>query len=226
MTTNRREFIERVGAGAMLGALPLSVLPRLAEFAPPAAEGEWDLAWTAKVKGKKHRACFDCAEIESGYGTWRASIWEGQYQAVGGAKRPEVVTVLVLRHNAALLALNEDFWKTYNVGKAENVTHPITQQGSERNPSLLRTATDSNLPEMFDSFALPLFMSRGNVALACNVALTFIANKFVAAKDGLSPADAHKKTLTYIVPGVSVQPSGVLAAVRAQQEGCVYVKAS
>ena len=226
MSTNRREFIERVGATAMLGALPITAMPFLAEPQPSnIAAADWDLSWTPKVKGKKHKACFDCAEIESGYGTWRSSIWEGQYQAIGGAKKTDIVTVMVLRHNAALLALKQDFWTTYGVGKAENVTHPLTQQGSERNPALLTTAED-NMPEMFDAFALPKFIERGGVVLACNVALTFIANKFVAAKDGLAPPDAHKKTLTHIIPGVIVQPSGVLAAVRAQEEGCVYVRAS
>jgi hypothetical protein len=226
MTTNRREFLERVGATAVLGALPLSAMPHLAEFTTPvvAAEG-WDLSWTPKLKGKKHKACFDCAEVESGYGGWRASMWEGQYQAVGGAKASDIVTVMVLRHNGALLALNQDFWTKYSVGDVEKVTHPLTQQGTARNPALLTTAQD-NMPAMFDAFALPKFLERGGVALACNVALTFIASKFVAPKDGVTPEEAHKRTLGFVIPGVIVQPSGVLAAVRAQQEGCVYVKAS
>lgn len=226
MTTNRREFLERVGATAVLGALPLSAMPHLAEFtAPPVAAEDWNLSWTAKLKGKKHKACFDCAEVESAYGVWRTSIWEGQYQSAGGAKASDVITVLVLRHNGALLALNQDFWTKYGVGGEEKVTHPLTQQGTERNPALLRTATD-NIPEMFDAFALPKFLERGGVALACNVALGFIANKYIATKDGVPADEAHRRVLTYIVPGVIVQPSGVLGAVRAQQEGCVYVKAS
>lgn len=224
MTTNRREFIERIGTTAMLGVLPLSARPWLAEFTPPASAEEWDLSWTGKLKGKKHKACFDCAEIESGYGGWRASIWENQYQAMGGAKRSDVQTVLILRHNAALLALQQDFWTTYAVGREEKVMHPVTQQGSERNPLLLTTAAD-NIPEMFDAFALPKFVARGGVVLTCNLALSFLANKYVA-KGGVTPEEAHKRILSAVLPGVIVQPSGVLAAVRAQQEGCVYVKAS
>lgn len=224
MTTNRREFIERIGATAMLGALPMS-MPHLAEFEPLNVTAEdWDLSWTAKLKGKKHKACFDCAEIESGYGGWRASIWENQYQAAGGAKRADIITVLVLRHNAALLALRQEFWNTYAIGKEQKVTHPLTQQGSERNPLLLTTATDS-IPETFDGFALPKFLARGGIVLACNVALGFIANKYIA-KDGVTPEEAHKRILTAVSPGVIVQPSGVIAAVRAQEEGCVYVRAS
>ena len=89
MTTNRREFIERLGATAMLGALPITALHPLvptSESAAGSAEG-WDFSWTNALKGKKHKALFDCTEVESGYGVWRASIWENQYHEALGAKR-------------------------------------------------------------------------------------------------------------------------------------------
>lgn len=226
MTTNRREFIERVGATAMMGALPLSAFPRLAEFEPlPVTPVEdWDVSWTAKLQGKKHKACFDCTEIENGFGPWRSVIWANQYEAAGGAKPAEMQTVLVLRHTAALLALTQDFWTSYGVGKSENVTHPITQQSSDRNPSLMTTS--DGIPAAFDHFALPRFLARGGVALVCNLALGVYAQKYVAAKDKVAPDEAHKRILAAVIPGCIVQPSGVLATIRAQQEGCVYVKGS
>ena len=119
MTTNRREFIEHLGATAMLGALPLATAPAalraLAEYAPVSAD-EFDLTWTNKLKGKTHKAVFDCAEIESGYGVWRAGMWEGQYHAVVGAKPSETATVLVLRHAALVLGFLQDFWDKYANG--------------------------------------------------------------------------------------------------------------
>lgn len=225
MTTNRREFIEHVGAAAMLGAFPLAGLRdlRLSEAGNVALE-DWDLSWTAKIKGKKHKACFDCTEIESGFGPFRGTVWASQYQAMGGAKPSDTQTVLVLRHNAAVLALKQDFWNTYAVGKGESVTHPITQQSSDRNPSLF-TAAAGDVPAAFDYFALPKFIERGGIVLACNLALGHFAHKYVA-KDGVSAEEAHKRIIAGLQPGVIVQPSGVLAAVRAQEEGCVYVKGS
>src|SRR5213082_2002899 len=111
MTTNRREFIERLGATAMLGALPMTAIPSLVH-APEVSlsAGDWDFKWTTMLKTKKHKACFDCAEIDSGYGVWRASMWEGQYHEALGAKPSETATVLVLRHAALVLVFKQDFW--------------------------------------------------------------------------------------------------------------------
>src|SRR5512132_1770187 len=112
MTTNRREFIERLGATAMLGALPVTALqPFMSSSAPSAPSAEsWDFSWTNALKGKKHKALFDCAEVESGYGVWRASIWENQYHEALGAKPTDTKTVLVLRHNAVVMGFKQEIW--------------------------------------------------------------------------------------------------------------------
>jgi hypothetical protein len=55
MTTNRREFIEHIGATAMLGALPIAALNPLvgAVNTPPATTTEeWDFSWTHKWTGQ------------------------------------------------------------------------------------------------------------------------------------------------------------------------------
>jgi len=39
-------------------------------------------------------------------------------------------------------------------------------------------------------------------------------------------AEAQKRAVAGLIPGIILQPSGVFAAVRAGQAGCVYVKAS
>src|SRR6058998_4141189 len=124
MTTNRREFIEHLGATAMLGALPLTTMPSVLQAfgePPKTSAEEFDFTWTAKLKGKKHKACFDCAEVESGYGVWRAGMWEPQYQANLGAKPGESATVLVLRHAALVLAFQQDFWDKYGIGAMDKV---------------------------------------------------------------------------------------------------------
>lgn len=226
MTTNRREFIERLGATAMLGALPVTALGPLVtsgEAAAPTAEG-WDFSWTNALKGKKHKALFDCTEVESGYGVWRASIWEAQYHETLGAKPADTRTVLVLRHNAVVMAFRQELWDQAGIAAAEKVTHPVTLQSTDRNPALL-SAARNEVPEMFDAFALPKFMSRGGIVLACNLALSFFAGAW-AKRAGITQEEATKRALAGFVPGVVLMPSGVLACVRAQEEGCHYVKAS
>lgn len=226
MTTNRREFIERLGATAMLGALPVTAFSPLlgaGGAVTPSAAG-WDFSWTNALKGKKHKALFDCAEIESGYGVWRVSIWESQYQEALGAKAVDIKTVLVLRHNAVVLAFQQDLWDKAGIGAAQSVTHPVTMQSTDRNPALL-SASRNEVPEMFDAFALPKFIGRGGIVLACNVALQFFARS-LAQKSGITVEEATKRSVDALVPGVVLMPSGVLACVKAQEEGCHYVRAS
>jgi hypothetical protein len=227
MTTNRREFIEHLGATAMLGALPLTAMPAaLREFAEPLATSpdDFDFSWTNKLKGKAHKALFDCAEIESGYGIWRAGMWDGQYQASFGTKPSETATVLVLRHAALVLAFQQDFWDKTGIGADDKVTHPITQQSTDKNPALL-SSTRNEIPAQFDAFALPNFISKGGIVLACNVALGFFSAG-LAKKAGITPEEARSRAVAALLPGVTLQPSGVFACVRAQEAGCVYVRAS
>jgi hypothetical protein len=227
VTTNRREFIERLGATAVLGALPLAGLPpALREFAPPPpiSPEEFDFSWVNKLKGKSHKAVFDCAEIESGFGVWRAGMWEPQYHATQGAKPSETATVLVLRHAALVLGFQQDFWDKYSIGPDDKVTHPLTQQGTTSNPALL-SSTRNEIPAQFDGLMLPAFINKGGIVLACNVALQFFSMG-LAKKAGITEEEARKRAVAALLPGVILQPSGVFACVKAQEAGCNYVKAS
>lgn len=229
MTTKRREFIEHLGAAAMLGALPVTAIPAtLRAFAGPVAgpgaPDDFDFSWPERLKGKAHKAVFDCAEVESGYGVWRAGMWEGQYQQSFAAKPADMQTVLVLRHNAIVLAFQQPFWDANGIGAQDKVTHPVTQQATTKNPALL-TSAQPDFPAQFDAFALPNFLARGGIVLACNVALGFFAMG-LARKTGITDEEARKRSLAAILPGVLLQPSGVFACVRAQEAGCAYVRAS
>ena len=86
---------------------------------------------------------------------------------------------------------------------------------NDRGDKLLRTA-DRNLSG---------FIANGGLVLACNLALQKYTRMF-RAKDGVDNAEAQKRSVAGLIPGIILQPSGVFAAVRAGQAGCVYVKAS
>jgi intracellular sulfur oxidation DsrE/DsrF family protein len=68
-------------------------------------------------------------------------------------------------------------------------------------------------------------LQRGVIVLACNLALRDCV-ELVKSRSGLNDEDARKEAIAALVPGVILQPSGVFAAVRAQEAGCSYVKAS
>jgi hypothetical protein len=225
MSSTRREFLDRLAlgaAGAALGGMSLTLGAAPAYAAPP-APGDWDVAWVNRLTGK-HRVVFDVPEVESGYGVWRASIWAKQYQEVLGVAPRDTSAALVLRHNGIVLAMRQEFWDAYGIGKAKGVTHPVTVQPTDRNPALLSSARDEQ-PAGFDAFALDKFLARGGVALACNLALQDCV-QLIADREKVGADEARKRAVALMVPGVILQPSGVFAVVRAQEAGCHYVRAS
>ncbi|HVT40188.1 MAG TPA: hypothetical protein VHE78_14200 [Gemmatimonadaceae bacterium] len=227
MTASRREFLERMaGSAVMFGAVPLSIDGTLRAFGEPApdrAPDEFDLTWVKRITGT-HKAVFDVPEVDSGYGVWRASIYKNQYHDTLGVPLSDLSAVVVLRHNGIALAMQQAFWDAYGVGKAKKAMHPITEQPTDKNPAMLSSEHDG-VAERFGAMALDKFIAAGGIALACNLALADCV-QLVVTKDGLSKEDARKKTLSLLVPGVIVQPSGVFAAIRAQEAGCVYLRAS
>ena len=224
MTPTRRDFLGRAAAGAAaLALLPADRLAALpADLMPGASSAEFDLTWVDRITGK-HRACLDCADPESGYGVWRASAWANQVVTMLGAKPQDVSTVLVLRHDAIVLAMLQPFWDKYGIGESKKVKHPLTEQPTSSNPALLDEK--DGIPEPFNRATLPRQIARGTIVLACNMALQGCV-RLIKDKEKISDDAARQQAVAYLVPGVILQPSGVFAAVRAQQAGCAYVKAS
>jgi len=225
VSLDRRDFVGRVAAGALFAGLPLPIdasIRALDHSRAPSAE-DWDLSWVKRITGK-YRAIFDVPEIDSGYGVWRASIWSKQYRDVLGAKPNDLSPVLVLRHNGIQLAMQQSYWDKYGIGKEKNVLHPVTQQGTDRNPALLASSRNE-VPAMFDDAALDKFIGRGGVVLACNLALEDVV-EVIQKKENASAEDARKHAIAFMVPGVILQPSGVFAALHAQDAGCKYIRAS
>ena len=228
MDTNRRQFLERLGATtAALAVLPAPVGAFAHALGASSVAGgepnaQWDTTWVRRLGGK-YRAVFDVPEVESAYGVWRATIWAKQYADVLKAPAREMSSAVVLRHNAIVLAMRQEYWDKYGVGEEKKVLHPITQQVTDRNPALL-TAPD--LPEPYAQFSLGKYLERGGIVLACNLALHDVVDTIVA-KDKVSPEEARKQALAWMVPGVILQPSGVFATLYAQDAGnAKYIRAS
>lgn len=233
MTTSRRAFVEKMSVGAaMFGALPFPLSLSLSEHQMDAPDGsgvplssspDWDLTWVNKLTGK-HKAVFDVPEVDSGYGVWRATVWTTQYHKVLNVPVAELSPVVVLRHNGIVLAMQQSFWDKYAIGKAKNATHPMTMQPTDRNPALLSSAR-GEIDANFDSMALDKFLARGGIALACDLALQDCI-ELIKSKDGVSAQVARQRAIAAMVPDVILQPSGVFAALRAQEAGCSYLRAS
>ena len=215
--SQRREFLRHATSNlAALAALGVVPIP---EATPT---NEWDVKWPERLTGKR-RAVFDVVEIESGYGVFRASVWAGQCVDVLGASATDVSPVIVLRSHAVALALQQAFWDQYGVGRLLRVTHPVSLKDTTRNPVLMGASDGLSAPLL--QATLQQQLARGATVLACNLALQSWIDA-IREKERISDAEARKAAISALVPGVIVQPSGVLAAAMAQEHGCNYIRAS
>lgn len=229
MQTDRRQFLDSLAAGAVaLGGLSLGLAAVPSEIAAAAAPrptraADWDTTWPSRLRGRI-KTVFDVPEVESGYGVWRASIWARQYEQVLGIPAAQLSTALVIRHNAIVLAMTQPFWDRYGLAEFSKATHPLSGEATKRNPALLNAA--DGVGEPYVNFALPAFISRGGVALACDLALQDLV-AVVQKVDGVDETVAQQRAVAGLVPGVILQPSGIFAALHAQQAAqALYIRAS
>jgi hypothetical protein len=132
-------------------------------------------------------------------------------------------TIVILRHNAIILAMQQSYWDKYGIGASRKITHPLTGEPTGKNPVLLDEK--DGIPAPFNQAGLMKQLGRGVTVLACNLALQDCI-EHIQRTDKVDPAEARKRALAYMVPGVILQPSGVFAATLAQEAGASYVKAS
>jgi hypothetical protein len=160
MSSARRTFLKQAGLG--VGALAASATPLLADSTTPtgrptrtellaaAAHWDelqsqqqaepWDTSWAQKITGK-YKAMFDVPEVEGGVGVMRAGIWQRQYTDVLKAKPADFSTVIVIRHAGIVLAMNQEFWTTYNVGKQRKLKDAVDTSLDEHTVVITRPLT-------------------------------------------------------------------------------------
>lgn len=208
----RRSFLQRLGATA--AALTLGALPRTGVAQREGTDPDAD-AWLARITGK-HRQLFDCASPAGGFGVAYALNYMDAYNRVHALPDRDVTAVVVFRHLAALLALNDAMWAKYALGAAHAITDPATSQPATRNvfrdavPGRDRATTYERL-----------IADRGLIVTACHQALEGLAGA-AAARTGAKADDVAREWLANVIPGVIVVPSGVYAVNRAQEKGCTY----
>ena len=223
MTTPRRNFLSWLGAGGLLatGGMPAFAATG-SDHHPTPVSDKWDLSWCDRVTGKV-RAVFDSPGVAEGAALFRAEVWRDEQMEVYGTAIRDASAVLVFRHEGIWLVMNDAFWGRFDIGKQLKLKDANGKQWATINPI---ASTPPGSPKEFANFNLPAFIASGGIVLACNLAFSLdIVPKFKDA-DKLSDDDAKKRALEHLLPGVILQPSGVFAALRAQQAGCSYVLAS
>jgi hypothetical protein len=228
MSTDRREFLGTLmaaGAAPMLIGKPTGRHDpaNLPSYRPTAlATSPWDVSWVDKLTGK-HRALFDSVEHSMGLALLRALIWMNDNKEVYGTTPADTNAVVVLRHNAIWLIMDDEFWAHHKIGAITKIDDPATKQPVARNPVLGPNLI--GFPAAMADDSLKKALASATV-LACNLAFNLQVVPRVKADLKLDDAQAREMALKHVVPGVILQPSGVFAVVRAQEAGCQYILAS
>ncbi len=221
MTLHRRDFLGNLAATGLLAALPapLTAAERTAAVRP--IDDSWDMSWAGRLKGKS-RAVFDSPQVGEGGALFRACLWRDQHAKVFGTPRAELTPVVVFRHQAIPLIMDDAHWDHLGVGKDVKWKDEKTGKWLKRNPLL---SASPDMPPDMKEYTLPAFISSGGIVLACNLAFGEIIQQY-KDKDKLADAEAEQAAKSHIVPGVILQPSGFFAVLKAQDEGCKYMMGS
>src|SRR5579862_70980 len=185
MGTKRRDFLGWLG-GTSMAAFAGSATVRLPDLprapSPPGVHPSpldvtFDVSWADRVQGK-FRAVFDSPALSEGAALFRAVAWCDQYKTVYGTARSEMSPVLVIRHEAIHLALDDSYWQRFKIGKEVKLRTPEGKKWAEANPI---RATPPGMPPMYARYNLGDFIADGGIVLACNLAFAEAVAKFAKA---------------------------------------------
>lgn len=212
-SNSRRQFLGTLAgasAGLSLLSTPLMAAPRPDDGVVEDAED-----WFKKVKGK-HKIVYDAPEPHDGF----PIIWSWVFYKTNnatGSPDNDLTAMVVLRHNAIPLAMQDSLWEKYKFGEVFKINEaggtPLT-----KNPYWTPTIgfwTANGIQGIKD------LMSRGAMFCVCDMALS-VYSGMVAQGMNMKPEDVKKDWIAGLHPGIQVVPSGVWAIGRAQEKGCAY----
>ena len=210
--TGRRAFLGKLAAGAAAsaGAIALSsvALPETL-FASEAPDPEH---WLDSLKGK-HKQVVDAYAPNDGF----PLAFAHTFLATQGPKET-AGAVVVLRHFAMPIALNDTAWARYKIGESLKIIDPATKKPAVKNP-FYKPASGVLL---VDDMAVDRLLARGVLLGACSVALAVLSG-MLAGNAGVSAEKAKEEWTAAVFPGITLLPSGVWGVNRAQEKGCTYV---
>jgi intracellular sulfur oxidation DsrE/DsrF family protein len=211
----RRRFL---GGLALAGAALAS--PATLEALPVEElrdDADWDHSWLKRLKAR-HRTFFDTAAWNGG----DAFGYPGRYLDAmrdGYGAAPAAVQVVIGFHgNTWPLALDDDRWSRYQLGKIVGVDDPATKARALRN-----VARSDAVGEPFAAASLVGMQKRGATILVCNNTLRRNSREIAAAMEGGDAEKVYADFRAGVLPEVIVVPAMVAAIALAQERGCSYI---
>jgi hypothetical protein len=122
--------------------------------------------------------------------------------------------VVVYRHIATPLTLNDAMWQKYHIGEVLGINDPAT------NAPALRNIYRAQVPGRPGTTYEQIMTTRPVIMAACDMAIKTLSG-MAAAKAAVTGDRAAAEWTANLLPGVVLVPSGVYARGRAQT-GCTY----
>jgi hypothetical protein len=223
----RREFIARVATAtaALAGtacASPAAAQAVAASSSTPArgAPRDGNDAWAARITGK-HRVVFDAPEIADGIVTVNAWVYLNSYENMYGLTDADLSVVVVIRHHAIAMAVDDALWEKYDLGHQARIKDPATKRWARRNIYWRTSPAGGSGSE----FTLDALRQRGAILLGCALAARRFAGT-IAEQTKQRAEDVHAEIRAHLIPGLELAPSGIFAVTRAQEAGCTFVRST
>jgi len=212
----RRGFLGTLAASTAAGLVSLTPLSLEAatgtrRITDNAADPSFE-AWLNKITGK-HKMLFDAPEVNSGMPVVWPRVWLNGNNENYGTKDTDNSAVIVLRHAAIPIAMQDAVWAKYKLGEMFNI--------KDGEAAATRNVFAKQMPLPLPGTGTEQLLASGAQVGVCNVAMT-IYSGVAAKKMGMDPAAVKAEWVAGLIPGVQVVPSGVLAVARAQEKGCSY----
>ncbi len=192
--------------------------------AAPAPATQWDMSWNKKLG--RYKTAYDAPEIYEGAAlSYAASAIAGYKQALNTADR-EFTPVLILRHAASVMALDDVMWDRLALGEARKLKDPSTgEPNAKRNPFLTYASTDKNSYTGAEA-TLTRLIEQGAIVLVCNRALGAVGRALRAKDPAAFPTQdaAMAEMRRHLIPGAYLMPNGIFAVSAAQDAGCHYMR--
>ena len=233
--SERRDFLQQMlaagaavaGAGLLGGcattaaASPAASAAPAAAAAPRAGQAQWDMSWREKLG--RYRTAYDSPEIQNGAALAFAAAAAFGYKAALDAGDREFTPVLILRHTASVMTLDDAMWARLGLGAAHTLKDPTSGEPATRNPFVGYKPGDRHT--MIGAQAgLDVLMRAGAVVLTCNNALMGVAYQLRQKEPSLTRETAMAEVRRSVLPNVYVMPNGIFAVSAAQDAGCHYMR--
>jgi intracellular sulfur oxidation DsrE/DsrF family protein len=218
----RRQFLGQAAKSLAVAGLA-SALPAIAAEASPRrrrAAAPWDMAWVEQLAGSKHKGVFDATMITNGLALGHVDLYMRGYHDIYELDDRDIRPVLVIRHEAVPMFLNDAFWQKYQLGQKLRIGDPVSGTLAARNPF----AAPGSKP-IDDWMTLQQLKSRGVIILGCDKALRSVAT-LMAQSTNQAPETVIAEARAAVVPTVTMMPSGIFAVMRAQEAGCAYIRST